>query len=110
MNMLSEMWFIHISIILGGVYFMTYVLEQGYTDEHLWTYSTWFKIGALFPLPYTLICFFGLVLPFRTPKFLYAKDIPRRRIDNLYILTVTKGANKEAVYRSWVYFYLNLHL
>ena len=55
----------------------------------------------LLPFPYTVICFFGLILPFRTPKFIYDGTLPRRRCDNLYILTVTKGDNKEAVYRSW---------
>jgi hypothetical protein len=40
-------------------------------------------------------------MPFRTPKFLYDDSLPKRRIDNLYILTVTKGDNRDAVYRSW---------
>lgn len=102
MTILSEMWLLHMVFILGGVYFMTFYLDQNYTDEHLWTHSTWFKIGALLPFPYTVICFLGLVFPFRLPRFLYTKDTTKRRIDNLYILTVTKGANKEAVYRSWV--------
>ncbi|KAH6570448.1 hypothetical protein BASA62_004354 [Batrachochytrium salamandrivorans] len=57
--------------------------------------------GWILPFPYTLICFFGLVLPYRTPKFLYSDALPKRRIDNFYILTVTKGDNREAVYRSW---------
>ena len=55
----------------------------------------------ILPLPYTIICFWGLVMPFRTPKFLYDDSLPKRRLDNLYILTVTKGDNRDAVYRSW---------
>ncbi|KAI9362021.1 glycosyl transferase family group 2-domain-containing protein, partial [Zopfochytrium polystomum] len=57
----------------------------------------------LLPLPYSLVCFFGLVLPFRTTKFLdYEREgIKKRRVDNLYILTVTKGDNRDAVYRAW---------
>lgn len=47
------------------------------------------------------MCFFGLTLPFRTPRFLYSDDLPKRRLDNLYILTVTKGDNHDAVMRSW---------
>lgn len=58
-------------------------------------------LAWILPLPYTLICFWGLVMPFRTPKFLYDDTMPKRRVDNLYILTVTKGDNREAVYRSW---------
>jgi hypothetical protein len=101
MAILSEMWIFHIIFMLGGLYLMTFIVEQGYTDEEVWNSNCWYKIGALLPLPYTFICFFGLVLPFRTPKFLYDKNTPKRRIDNFYILTVTKGANKEAVYRAW---------
>lgn len=61
------------------------------------------------PLPYTLVCFFGLVLPFRTTKFLYTADLPKRRLDKLYVVTVTRGDNRgkviinvlDAVLRSW---------
>jgi cellulose synthase/poly-beta-1,6-N-acetylglucosamine synthase-like glycosyltransferase len=42
-----------------------------------------------------------LTLPFRTPKFLNYEELEPRRIDNLYILTVTKGDNREAVMRAW---------
>lgn len=101
MALLSEMWIIHLIIILGGVYLMTFVVPQGYTDAEIWNSTAWYKLGWMLPLPYTFVCFFGLILPYRTPKFLYKKNMPRRRVDNLYILTVTKGANKEAVYRAW---------
>ncbi|KAJ3036112.1 eukaryotic translation initiation factor 3 subunit A [Rhizophlyctis rosea] len=33
--------------------------------------------------------------PFRTPKFSYKSDMPKRRVDNLYILAVTKGDNRD---------------
>ena len=59
------------------------------------------KLGWLLPLPYTILCFISLALPFRTPKFLIYDKNEARRVDNLYILTVTKGDNKEAVYRAW---------
>lgn len=101
MALLSEMWIIHIAVILGCTYMMTFVANLQYTDEEIWNSGQWYKIAVMFPLPYVFVCFFGLALPFRTPKFLYTKDTPKRRVDNFYILTVTKGANKEAVYRAW---------
>lgn len=101
MAVLSEMWIIHLLFILGGTYIMSFVIPQGYSDQELWNIGAYWKIGWLLPFPYTLICFFGLVLPYRTPKFASNEDVPKRRLDNLYILTVTKGDNKEAVYRSW---------
>ncbi|KAJ3414798.1 hypothetical protein HDV05_006045 [Chytridiales sp. JEL 0842] len=105
MALLSEMWIFNMAFILGGTYLMTFVLGklQNYDDNVLWNVGCYWKLGWLLPLPYTLICFFGLIMPFRTPKFLdYEKEgVKRRRIDNLYILTVTKGNNREAVYRAW---------
>jgi hypothetical protein len=101
MNLLSEMWIIHIAVIIGGTYAMTFLLPQEYSDEELWNYTMWWKLGWIFPLPYTLICFFSLALPFRTTKFLAFEESEARRIDNLYILTVTKGDNREAVIRAW---------
>ncbi|RKO85055.1 hypothetical protein BDK51DRAFT_51170, partial [Blyttiomyces helicus] len=101
MALLSEMWVVHLVVILGGTYGLTFYMPQGYNDVDLWNYSCWWKLGWLLPLPYTLICFFGMTLPFRTPKYLYSKDMPKRRLDNLYILTVTKGDNREAVERAW---------
>ncbi len=59
------------------------------------------NLAWILPLPYTLVCFFGLILPYRTPRFLYDNEMPKRRLDNLYIVTVTKGDNKTAVLRAW---------
>ncbi|KAJ3287082.1 hypothetical protein HK104_008768 [Borealophlyctis nickersoniae] len=101
MGLLSEMWIVHALVILGGTFCLTFLMPQGYTDDELWNVSCAWKIGWLLPVPYTFICFFGLALPFRTPKFVYDSDMPKRRVDNLYILTVTKGDNREAVYRAW---------
>ncbi|RKO88787.1 glycosyl transferase family group 2-domain-containing protein [Blyttiomyces helicus] len=101
MAILSEMWLMHLVVIIGGTFGLTFYMPQGYNDVELWNYSCWWKLGWLLPLPYTLICFFGMVLPFRTPKYLYSKEMPKRRLDNLYILTVTKGDNREAVERAW---------
>ncbi|KND04776.1 uncharacterized protein SPPG_00479 [Spizellomyces punctatus DAOM BR117] len=102
MAILAEAWLFHLIFILGGTFLLTfYAWDFSYTDTKLWNTSCYWKLGWLFPFPYTLICFFGLVLPFRTPKFLYDTDMPKRRVDNLYILTVTKGDNREAVYRAW---------
>ncbi|TPX40949.1 hypothetical protein SeMB42_g05812 [Synchytrium endobioticum] len=102
MGLLAEMWLINMIAILGGTYLMTFHLPQFYIDGDLWNTGCYWKLAWLLPMPYTLICFFGLTLPFRTPKFLYSRDnLSKRRLDNLYILTVTKGDNREAVYRSW---------
>jgi hypothetical protein len=98
---LSEAWIVHISFILGLNYILTFVVPQGYIDDELWNISCFIRIGWLIPLPYTLICFCGLMMPLRTPKFVKRDKNEQRRIDNLYILTVTKGDNKEAVMRSW---------
>ncbi|TPX30990.1 hypothetical protein SmJEL517_g05577 [Synchytrium microbalum] len=102
MALLAEMWLINMLVILGGTYGMTFWLPQYYLDDVLWNTGCYWKLAWLLPMPYTLICFFGLTMPFRTPKFLYTRDnLKKRRLDNLYILTVTKGDNREAVYRSW---------
>ncbi|KAJ3208505.1 hypothetical protein HDU67_006697 [Dinochytrium kinnereticum] len=105
MLLLSEMWIFNLIFLLGGTFLMTFYLGQlqGYTDVQLWNIACYWKIGWLLPLPYTLVCFFGLVMPYRTNKFLnFEKEgVKKRRIDNLYILTVTKGNNREAVYRAW---------
>ncbi|KAI8929201.1 glycosyl transferase family group 2-domain-containing protein [Entophlyctis helioformis] len=101
MALLSEWWILSLIVIVGGTYLMTFRLPQFYVDDELWNVGCYWKTAWILPLPYTLICFFGLILPFRTPKFLYDDSLPKRRIDNLYILTVTKGDNRDAVYRSW---------
>ncbi|KAJ3272850.1 hypothetical protein HDV01_005173 [Terramyces sp. JEL0728] len=104
MAMLSEMWIFNLIVIMGCTYYMTFKMSntiQGYTDHEYWNISCFWKIFWILPLPYSMICFFGLILPFRTPKFLYEESQPKRRVDNLYILIVTKGDNREAVYRSW---------
>jgi hypothetical protein len=95
MAILSEFWLFNIFFILGGTFMMTFYVPQFYIDDKLWNDSCYWKLAWIFPLPYTIICFLGLALPFRTPKFIYSDSLPRRRCDNLYILTVTKGDNKE---------------
>ncbi|TPX73869.1 hypothetical protein CcCBS67573_g04863 [Chytriomyces confervae] len=103
MALLSELWIVNLFFILGGTWIKAFYLGklQEYDDYNLWNTSCYWKMGLLLPLPYTLICFFGLTLPFRTPKFLVYDGIKKRRVDNLYILTVTKGDNRDAVYRAW---------
>ncbi|KAI8922537.1 hypothetical protein PhCBS80983_g05956 [Powellomyces hirtus] len=102
MAFLAEAWIMHMIVILGMTYVFTFVIwDFSYTDTEMWNITCYWKLGWLLPIPYTLICFFGLALPFRTPKFIYDSDMPKRRVDNLYILTVTKGDNRDAVYRSW---------
>ena len=104
MSLLSEMWILNLVVLAGGTYLMNFGLPiawTNYTDTELWNISCFWKLPWILPLPYTLICFWGLVLPFRTPKYLYDESLPKRRVDNLYILTVTKGDNRDAVYRSW---------
>jgi hypothetical protein len=100
-NWLAEAWMFHTTFIIGLSYILTFIVPQGYNDSELWNESCWVKVFWLVPLPYTLICFFGLVLPMRTPKFVKRNPNSARRIDNLYILTVTKGDNKDAVIRAW---------
>ncbi|KAJ3055689.1 hypothetical protein HK097_009656 [Rhizophlyctis rosea] len=107
--MLAEAWIVHMAVILGGTYVMTFHVPQFYIDDEVWNYGCYWKLGWLLPLPYTIICFLGLIMPYRTPKFLHRKQyasegdrtLKQRRCDNLYILTVTKGDNKEAVMRAW---------
>lgn len=101
MAFLSEMWIVSLFFILGLTYFMTFKLPFGYTDHELWNFTCYWKLVWLLPLPYTVVCFLGLIVPFRTPAHMYNHNMPKRRCDNLYILTVTKGDNREAVLRSW---------
>lgn len=100
-HFLAEAWILHSCSILALTYCLTFVVPQGYNDIELWNVACWIKLGWLIPIPYTLICFFGLAMPLRTPKFVKRDPYDARRVDNLYILTVTKGDNKEAVMRSW---------
>lgn len=101
MSVLSELWIFNILFIMGGTALMTFMVPQFYIDDKLWNESCYWKLFWILPLPYTMICFIGLVLPFRTPKYLIRDSMTARRVDNLYIVTVSKGDNKEAVYRSW---------
>lgn len=45
MNLLSEMWIFHLAFILGFTYFMTFYIDQGYTDTELWNNSCYWKLG-----------------------------------------------------------------
>lgn len=47
MALLSEMWIVHLSFIMGALYIMTFVVQQGYTDSQLWTDNTWYKVNSL---------------------------------------------------------------
>ena len=100
-HLLSEAWFFHSLAILSLTYCLTFVVPQGYSDSELWNDTCWIKLGWLVPIPYTLICFFGLALPLKTNKFVKRDPSDQRRVDNLYILTVTKGDNRDAVMRAW---------
>ncbi|KAJ3039390.1 hypothetical protein HDV00_012266 [Rhizophlyctis rosea] len=107
--LLAEAWIVHLAVILGGTYAMAFHVPQYYLDAEIWNYACFWKLGWLLPLPYTIVCFLGLIMPYRTPKFLKRKEyaargdrtLKQRRCDNLYILTVTKGDNKDAVMRAW---------
>ncbi|KAI8809145.1 glycosyl transferase family group 2-domain-containing protein [Cladochytrium replicatum] len=101
MALLADIWFINTILILGVVYLVTFIIPGNLTDAEIWNTGCYWKIGWLLPTPYTLICFAGLIMPFRTPRFIYHDGLKKRRCDNLYILTVTRGNNREAVYRSW---------
>ncbi|TPX61528.1 hypothetical protein PhCBS80983_g01019 [Powellomyces hirtus] len=103
MTLASIAWIFHIVIILGATYVMSFQIPQGYVWDEYWNKGCYWKMGWLLPIPYTLICFIGLALPLRNapkPQIASATNQPRR-IDNLYILTVTKGDNKAAVMRAW---------
>jgi hypothetical protein len=102
MAMLSEMWIFNLLFIAGGTYLGTFVIPQGYTDNEIWNVTLYWKMAWILPLPYSLMCFFGLVLPFRTPKFLYDDSLPKRRVDNLYILTVTKVSAWSLLNPAWL--------
>ncbi|KAI9006188.1 glycosyl transferase family group 2-domain-containing protein [Gaertneriomyces semiglobifer] len=100
-GMLSYAWIFHFAIIGGMTYVLGYLIPQNYLDGVVWNTGCWWKIGWLLPLPYTLMCFIGLALPLPNPKYKNVDKKDARRIDNLYILTVTKGDNREAVMRAW---------
>ncbi|KXS20062.1 glycosyltransferase family 2 protein [Gonapodya prolifera JEL478] len=103
-NLIENMWFVHVIVILGCSYVMTFYLPQYYIDDEIWNYSCYWKLSWLLPLPYTLICFLGLVLPFRpapTPDPAAQRVMRRRRLDNLYVCIVTRGSNAESVHRSY---------
>jgi hypothetical protein len=48
MGLLSEMWLIHITFILGFTYLMTFVAPQNYIDTELWNTSCYWKIGEIY--------------------------------------------------------------
>ncbi|CAF0754540.1 unnamed protein product [Brachionus calyciflorus] len=55
-------------------------------------------IAWILPFPYTLSCVIGLFFPYNDD---YESRKKIRSFKNLYIVTVTKGSNREAVLRSW---------
>jgi hypothetical protein len=77
---------------------MTFYLPQFYIDDEMWNTSCYWKLGWLLPLPYTLICFVGLILPFQQfPKYdeVDQRELKKREVDNIYICIITRGSNKE---------------
>ncbi|KAJ3013797.1 hypothetical protein HKX48_005517 [Thoreauomyces humboldtii] len=103
-NMLAYAWIFHIGVILGMTYIMSFQIPQHYVWDQYWNKGCYWKMGWLLPIPYTLVCFIGLAMPVKNAKrvnqVITATNQPRR-VDNLYILTVTKGDNKSAVMRAW---------
>ncbi len=63
-----------------------------------------YQILLVLPMPYVLSIFCGLLLKFNGPSAMSdskAINSVVRKYDRLFICLVTKGVNKEAVYRSW---------
>ena len=48
MALLSEMWIIHIIILIGGIFLWSFFVPQFYVDDQLWNYTCWWKLGELF--------------------------------------------------------------
>lgn len=104
MFLITHGWFVHLAIIMTLSYVMTFYIPQFYIDDEMWNTSCWWKLGWFLPLPYTIVCFVGLIMPMATmPKYdeIDERELKQREVDNLYICIVTRGSNKEAVYRSY---------
>ena len=43
--MLAEAWIVHMAIIVGGTYVMTFHVPQFYIDDEVWNYGCYWKLG-----------------------------------------------------------------
>lgn len=103
MRYLEHAWIVNTILIFGTLYLLTFVLKRGYTDLDATDFTFTWAIAWIIPLPLAFMNFLGLITPFRINRYKSEKKKKKRarKLDNLYIVVVTRGDNKDTVLRSW---------
>lgn len=102
MNFLKYYAFICSLAIAGLTYTLTFLGPFNYSDTTLLSLKSIWALCWLSPLPMMLLNFLGLITPFKGDKERYRRvNREPRKFDNLYIVVVTRGDNREAAQRSW---------
>jgi len=87
---------VHFVFLLGCVALALFLEWPTSTTEREWNWSCVYKLAWVFPLPYTVLTFLGLLVPERKHQ---ANALDPEHARTLHVCTVTKGANLEAVQR-----------
>lgn len=95
--LMRRFFWLHPMLILSISLVLTFGLFRSYYDD-VSRIPPLHHIAWILPFPYTLVCLIGLVLPYDDPS----NETQRiRHFKRFIIVVVTKGSNKEAVYRGW---------
>lgn len=93
--------FINGFLVTSIVYIFTFIGPIKYSDSSLFNYKTSISLFWLIPLPLSLFNLIGLITPFKTDSERYDRKRNKpRRFDNLYVVIVTRGDNKDTIKRS----------
>lgn len=96
-KLLRQYYWMHLVVIVAGTWFLTFVAFKNFYDRGRYI-PPFHHIAWILPFPYTLSSMLGLFLKYDDPK---EQSVRRRFFRRLFIVVVTKGSNREAVYRSW---------
>ena len=94
---MRKLFWIHPIIILLATYFLTGFVFFRFYDTKAWC-PPLHHIAWILPFPYTLSAVIGLFLRYDDPADSRGRI---RFFRHLYIVVVTKGSNRDAVYRGW---------
>ena len=96
-NFIRRLYWLNPLVIILSTYLLTFhVLHRFYTADVY--FPPLHHIAWILPFPYTLSAVIGLFLRYDDPA---DKRTKIRYFNHLYIVVVTKGSNREAVYRGW---------
>ena len=96
-NFIRRLYFLNLIAIFVSTYILTFHLFYRFYQPNIYV-PPLHHIAWILPFPYTLSAVIGLFLKYDDPADKRAKI---RYFNHLYIVVVTKGSNRDAVYRGW---------